>query len=183
MAPNPYAPPTANNGSFNYPGGASQATLRGDVLVVQKNAMLPSVCMKCGTHENIRRRNAKYSWAPTWARLSLVFCTIGGAIALMLTTKRAQLALPLCGVCNSRWSTAVVAAVALVVGLVLSIFSFPVVNEPAVGGVFLLVSLVALVVVGVVVVRPRTLQVNKIDDAVIELKGVHPTAARVITGS
>jgi hypothetical protein len=181
--PNPYAAPSAQGPhGYGHSGGGGGASLRGDVLVVERNANLASVCMKCGTHDGIIRRQAKFSWSPTWARLSVIFCTIGGAIALAITTKRAQLAVPLCVPCNARWSSAVGALIAGIVLLVLGIFSFRLSSEPAFGGIFFFVALAAFVGLAIGFVKPRMLQVNKIDDAFIELKGVHPSAARELSG-
>lgn len=182
MAPNPYAAPSAHGGPHVHGGGTGQVSVRGDVLVVAKESALPGVCFKCGTQENIVRRDAKFSWTPTWARLSVILCTIGGLIAILVTTKKARLALPLCAPCNARWSSAIAALIGGVVALVAGIFSFRLFDEPAIGAVFFFVCFGAFLGLMLGFVRPRILQVHKIDDHVIELKGVHPVACRVLTG-
>jgi hypothetical protein len=181
MAQNPYAAPNPHGSSFGYVNG-SQATLLGDVLAIRKDAALPDVCMKCGTHDSIVRRQAKFSWTPMWARLSIVLCTIVGLIAMAVTTKRATLSLPLCAPCNARWSSAVVALIVGIVALVGGVFTFRLFDEPAVGGVLFFVCLAGFIGIAIGYVKPRMLQVHKIDDQMIELKGFHPGAARVLTG-
>jgi hypothetical protein len=183
MALNPYAAPSAHGGPHGYGAGTgSPVTLRGDVLIVPKNAALPNVCMKCGTQENIVRRTAKFSWTPIWARFSILICTVVGLVVIAITTKRGQLSVPLCTPCNARWSSAVVALIAGVVALIAGIMSFSLFDEPAIGAVLFFVSLAGCIGLGVGVVKPRMLQVHKIDDHVIELKGCNPIAARVIVG-
>ena len=179
MIGNPYAAPTAPS----YGGGVRSyfATMHGDVLVVQKQAALPPVCMKCGTNHDIQRRSAKFQWTPMWARMMVVLCTIGGAIAMLLTTKKAQLDVPLCAPCNARWGQAVAALVGGIVALVLSIFGIGQLHE--VGGILFVVVLAGFIGLMFAFVRPRMLQVHKIDEQNVELKGVHPAAAQAIVGA
>jgi hypothetical protein len=179
MIANPYAAPTAPV----HGGGVRSyfATMQGEVLVLQKQSpALPAVCMKCGTTHDIQRRNAKFQWTPMWARMMVVLCTIGGAIAMLLTTKKAQLDIPLCAPCNARWGQAVAALIGGIVALVLSIFAIGQFHE--VGGILFGVVLVGFIGLALGFVKPRMLQVNKIDDQNVELKGVHPEAARAIVG-
>lgn len=176
MAMNPYAAPAAPivaGGVRSY-----YAAMQGDVLVVQKEAALPPICMKCGTRDNIVRRNAKFQWTPVWARLMVVVCTLGGAIAMLLTTKKASLAVPLCAPCNARWGQAVAALIVGIVALVGSIFGIGQLHEA--GIILFVVVLLAFVGLMLGFVRQRMLQVHKIDEQNVELKGVHPAAAQAI---
>src|SRR5687767_5717716 len=140
MVGNPYAAPTAAPG---YGAGGVRsyfAAMQGDVLVLQKHApALPGVCMKCGTTHEMQRRNAKFQWTPMWARLLVPFCTIVGAIAMLITTKKAQLDIPLCASCNARWGQAFAAIIGGVVALVLSLFSIQALEQ--VGAVLFFVVL------------------------------------------
>jgi hypothetical protein len=155
--------------------------MQGDVLVLQKHATaLPAVCMKCGTTHDIQRRKAKFQWTPMWARMMIVLCTIGGAIAMLVTTKKAQLDIPLCAPCNARWGQAVAAIIGGVVALVLAIVGIGQLHEA--GAVVFFVVLAAFIGLMLAFVKPRMLQVQKIDDQNVELKGVHPEAARAIVG-
>ncbi len=180
MTPNPYAAPGAPFPSAG--GGATGgATLEGDVLVVSKHGHLPDVCIKCAARENIVRRDAKLSWTPTWARLSVVFCTVLGAVAILVTTKRAQLSLPLCAPCNAGWSTASKALIAAVIGLVIGLMSFSYV-DPTIGAVVAGLGIAGFVLVMLLFVRPRMVQVVLIDDHVVKLKGFHADAGRILAG-
>jgi hypothetical protein len=182
---NPYAAPNPH-GSYGAPPnqvGYAQATLRGDVLIVERNAHLNGVCMKCGARDGLMARKAKFSWTPMWARLSVIFCTILGAIAIMVTTKRAELSVPLCASCNAGWSKATSATIGGVVLLVAGIFSFRLFDEPAIGGVVFFVALAAFIGILVGFARPKMLHAEKIDDQFVELKGVAPSAASFLSGA
>ena len=172
MTANPYAAPTAGASPYGASGVRSYyAAMQGDVLVLQKHApALPGVCMKCGTTHDIQRRNVKFQWTPMWARM----------IAMLVTTKKAQLEIPLCAPCNAKWGQAVAALIGGIVALVLSIFGIGQLHE--VGGILFFVVLAAFIGLMLGFVKPRMLQVHKIDDQNVELKGVHPEAARAIAG-
>jgi hypothetical protein len=175
---NPYAAPGAPVGSH---GSGGSARLEGDVLVVTKDAAMPSVCIKCGTHDGIMRRQAKFQWTPVWARISIVLCTVGGLIAILVTTKRATLAVPLCVPCNQRWGQAVVALIVGIVALVGSVFLLTTGrDDPTLGFVGFGIAFVAFLVIMLAFVKPRMLQVDKIDDREVRLKGFHPGAGQEI---
>jgi hypothetical protein len=174
---NPYAAP----GDPSDPGhkrGDYHARLDGDVLIVGRDARLPSVCIKCASHQDIVHRPSKFQWTPPWARF-LVFCGIG-VLIMLVTTKRAELAMPLCPACNARWSAARHALIGGSVILVLSLLALRLGDDPGAMLPLVGVVLVAFVIVALVYVKPRMLQVRKIDDQVVELKGCHTGAAREI---
>lgn len=184
--PNPYAPPEDDappERRKRRKRDRYEARLVGDSLVVSRDAELPSVCLKCGTRDDIVRRDAKFQWTPVWARF-LVFCVIG-AIIMLATTKRASLHVPLCARCNARWGAARAVAIGGVIALVASFLWMRFGDEqPLFGLGLLLAAVAAFVVTAVVYVRPRTLQAKRIDDAEITLKGVAPAAAQeIIDGS
>jgi hypothetical protein len=176
---NPYAPPGGYPGQ-NHPHHS--ARLEGDVLVVAKDSYLPDVCLKCAARDGIVRRQAKFQWTPVWARLSIIFCTIGGLIVMLLTTKKGGLSVPLCQPCNARWGQAVTALIVSVVFLVAGLLTFRFFDEPAIGGIVFVVVLGGFIGVMLGFVRPRMLQVDKIDDQFIYLKGFHASAGREVTG-
>lgn len=185
--PNPYAPPAGEAPpearKKKRRRGRYTARFAGEALVVSRDAELPSVCMKCGMHDEIVRREAKLQWTPIWARF-LVFCLIG-AILMLVTTKRATLQVPLCVRCDARWGAArnvtIVGAVALVGAFMLMRFSD---EQRQLGLVLLFAVLLAFVLVSVTFVKPRMLQVQRIDDAELILKGVAPAAAQeIVDGS
>lgn len=185
---NPYAPP----GDPTEPGGAEPrkekkksraayyARLEGEVLIVGRDTDFPSVCIKCASHQGVERRGAKFQWTPMWARMSVILCALGGLIAMAITTKRAALQLPLCRVCNKRWSVARNTLIGGVVALVLSMLTLRLGDDPQAFLPLIGVVIVGFLVVALAYVKPRMLQVRKIDDQFIELKGCHPDAAQEI---
>jgi tetrahydromethanopterin S-methyltransferase subunit C len=155
--------------------------MAGDLLVVSRDAELPSVCMKCGMRDEIVRRNVKFQWTPVWARF-LVFCLVG-AIIMLVTTKRANLEVPLCVRCDAQWGTARTGTIVGVVALLAALVAMRVSDEHgALALGVLAVVLAAFVTFSVLYVRPRMLQVKRIDDAELTLKGVAPAAAEYISG-
>lgn len=180
---NPYeAPKGSGGGELPARRGKYYARLEGDKLVVQKDAELPAVCMKCGTHDGIMRRKAKFQWTPVWARVLIPFCWPAGLVAMLVTTKRGQLDVPLCVPCNVRWTQAIAAIVVGVVLLVGGVFAIRAFDEPGAGFLVLGVAFVAFLVLAVAFARPRMLIADPIDEANLTLKGVHPGAAREIAG-
>ncbi|MDB4938280.1 MAG: hypothetical protein JWP87_5252 [Labilithrix sp.] len=184
---NPYAAPapaTDDGPRKKKKKGRYSARLDGDALVVAnaKHAPLfPEVCMKCGAHEGILRRKVQFRWRPVWARF-LVFCIIG-LVILVVTTRRANLEIPLCASCNERWSAARNAGIAGIVVLVAALIAVRSTGagRAELGGLFALVA--AFVALAYVFIRPRVLPVKRIDDAEISLRGVHPRAAEEIVAA
>jgi hypothetical protein len=117
-----------------------------------------------------------------WARMLIPFCWPAGLIAFLVTTKRGQLAVPLCVPCNGRWTqgvAAIVVGVVLLVGAFLG-FSFGGTDDRSLGVAAIAVALVVFLVLALAVARPRMLVVDRIDDTNIYLKGFDPNAAREI---
>lgn len=177
----PYAPPRAAGGPGAWSSGG--ARLDGEDLVLERGATLPAVCIKCGTHEGVAHQPKKFQWTPLWARLSIVFCTIGGIIAMLVTQKKAELSLPLCGGCAHRWNQARTGTIVGVVVLLVLIFGARVSEEPAVFGIGALLGIGGFIALSMIFVRPRVLTVQKIDDATVRLRGFSPEAARAFTAS
>ena len=92
------------------------AHLDGKALVLSHDAPLVDVCMKCGSHDGITRREVVFSWSPVWVRY-LVFCLIGVLLQLIMRV-RASVVVPLCAPCNARWSHARYATIGSIVALV-----------------------------------------------------------------
>jgi hypothetical protein len=180
--PNPYAPPARDDApeGEKKKRGRYAARFAGKELVLSGAGELPSVCMKCGTHDGIMRRSAKLQWTPVWARF-LVFCVIG-PILMLVTTKRAVLDVPLCVPCNERWNAARNATVVAVVGLVGAFLwlRFGPEETAKTALVALVVAIAVFIVVLVSFVKPRTLRATKITDTEVTLGGVDPRAAQEI---
>lgn len=180
--PNPYAPPAdvepeperrkKKKKRKNRP-----CEMDGEVMVVPRDAELPLVCMKCGGDgSDVVHVKKKFQWTPQWARF-LVACGGIGAIVMLVTTKRAELMVPLCPICAKRWRVATTLLIVAVVALVASIFAIRVPDDPTQGFVFFGFALVGLIVASVVM-RPRILQPKLIDENHVHLKGVHDNACR-----
>jgi hypothetical protein len=184
---NPYAPPgdPTPGTKRGAGGGRYSARLEGDAretLVVSRDAELPSVCLKCGSHADIMRRTTPLQWTPVWARF-LMFCVIG-LVIMLVTTKRATLQIPLCVPCNARWAAARKASVVGVVAIVGAFIAMRTMDDPMPGLVILGLAVAGFVAFSISFVRPRTLRVKRIDEREIHLADVHPSAAReVVEGS
>jgi hypothetical protein len=183
---NPYTPPVHDDDARLPPltGGASWD---GTSLTVPKQFSFPRVCLKCGSHEVHTRRTQKFAFTPMWARLLVVVCWPGAVVAMLLTTKRATLELPLCDPCHTRWRQARTVGTVLmllaVVGLLTAAFASGASHSEAAAGLLPLVTLVVIGVLALVVnkfVRPRILQAKKVDDERVTLNGVHPTAGQFV---
>jgi hypothetical protein len=187
---NPYAPP--QNDAVSGPAGSyaarGRAYVQGGCLIVEKEASLPDVCLKCGTTSSLTRRSQKFQYTPPWVIFLFLVCTLGGIIAFLMTIKRATLLLPLCGECDRRWTSAKWAVGLGIVGLVLSVFlviPLASISKDAVAfvPVLLILAVVGFVVLMVAYVKPRMLQVKKIDDTTITLAGVPENAANAIAAA
>jgi len=180
---NPYAAPQMDGHDLPAGGmGGGPARLEGKAVVVPKGAYLPNLCVKCATAEGLTRKNHKFAWTPVWARVMIAFCTIGGIVAILVTTKRAALELPFCAPClkrlsNARWLAAAAAIVTVLIFLGVFLVPDQLAWLPA---VLALVGLIGLIVVLAAVVRPRGVQCNKIDATSISLLGIDPRTTQVI---
>jgi len=179
----------------------------GRLLVVEKNARLPDVCLKCGAVQGLTRRRQKFQHSPWW--VSLLFAPTGllafqdtgfsmlapwgpvlGMILALAGTKHATLDLALCARCRRRWTAAILAMVAAVMApfigvlvLVASILrALSAAVRPSIStgaGIFALSVLVPIVIY-FAYVGPRLLGVERIDAKTITLARVHPDAAALI---
>ena len=164
------------------------AYVQGEDLVVTKLAPLPDVCVKCGTREGLARKLKKFTWVSPWVWLLAIVSVLIAAIIAAILQKRGELWLPLCARCKSRWTIATVSMVLTVLGIFAAIF-LPLIIAGAFDAgdaipILLLVSfvlwIVGLVLVSLLVVKPRTIWPKKIDDRVLTLRGVHPDARAAI---
>src|SRR5262245_28271302 len=97
----------------------------GGTLLVEKNATLPEVCVKCGVTSGLTRKRQRFQYTPPWG---FVFFGLTGFVAypdptiamfgslsplfglacVLLTTRRAEIEIELCAPCKQRWTTAVI---------------------------------------------------------------------------
>ena len=94
--------------------------------------------------------------------------------------ERASLVIPLCPRCNARWSVARYATAGTVVMLVLALVAARVLGPNQTARVVMIGTIAAIVLVRILVVRPRVLQVHHLDENAISFKGVDPEAEKEI---
>ena len=180
---NPYAAPS---------GGASIEQRRefiahriGHNLVVEKNAALPDVCVKCGSDDVAERRKQDFAFTPQWVMMLVVISPLIAGIAMLITQKRGTLHLPLCSDCAYRWRRAVsrvrMAALWMVAAIVIALVCAAN-DEGFLAVIFGISSIVPLIVVGVNN-RKWTMKSIKVDQSTITLADVHPAAIEAILES
>jgi hypothetical protein len=185
---NPYAPPQAQQPSPYYanPGqGSFQAWIEGDALSVEKEAPLPDCCMKCGSPSIAIRRNQQFAWTPQWVYLLFLVSGLIAIILALVLQKKGRLHVPLCANCAQRWSQGLLLLWLSIGWLIVGIIAgglFLGNDLPEVGVPLMISAFVALIVVAVMN-RNRFLRAKRIDDRIITLLLVHPTAAQAIVAA
>ena len=179
----------------------------GRLLVVEKDASLPDVCVKCGATAGLTRRRHRFQYMPPWPLLFLaptvlaaspntalsMLAMAGPLVAMFVmlgTTRKARLDLALCVGCKRRWTRAVLvmalAATAPFVGLLAVMGSIlrslhEASSTPLLTGLGAVgLSLLVPIFVYFTYVAPRLLGVKRIDSKTITLSRVHPNAAELI---
>lgn len=88
---NPYAPPADPTQAPQGGPHATAATVgfhrQGDELVVDKNAMLPDVCIVTGQPTGGRTQTDTAQWIPPWTIIVMVFIRLVGLILMMVMRK------------------------------------------------------------------------------------------------
>ncbi len=154
------------------------ASMDGAALVLSHDAVVPAVCMKCGSHDQITRREVVFSWSPAWVRY-LVFCLIG-IILRVLMQVRASFVVPLCARCNSRWAAARIAGIGSLVILSAALASGPLLRHYPQARFIGVAAFVLFAAVHLVFVRPRVLPVHRIDEETIAFDKVNAEATKEI---
>lgn len=180
---NPYAPPQqAAPMAYGYGVvGGYAAWPDGANLAIQKDAPLPSVCVKCGQHGS-ERRNQQFVWTPPWVFIIFVISPVIAAIVALVVQKKGRLQLPLCPTCNARWKQGTLIIVggvlfflfAMIGGIIIAANELPEVGVPLV-----IASLVAPVV-AIMIANKRSLRAAKIDERMILIPKIHPAAVQAI---
>lgn len=180
-APNPYGAPAAVPYGAYAPAGF-QAWPEGRDLAIQKEAPLPGVCMKCGSHDAPNRRNQQFVWTPPWVFIFFLISPIIGAIIMVFVQKKGRLLLPLCTPCNDRWKAGAwmlgLSVLWLIIGLISGIALSA--NDLPEVGVPLLVSGIIFFIVGIVMAQGRFLRASKVDERMITLRDVNQVAYQAI---
>lgn len=178
---NPYAAPSDDPGTHRRRDYTARRI--GLSLLVQKDAHLPDVCMKCGSHDVTERRKQTFAFTPQWA--FMLFFLAGPLIAglvMFFLQKRGTLLVPLCGDCAFRWKRARMrlglAIAWLIGGMLLGFVSLA--NDAHALGLVLFASAILAVVVVAVVNRDAMLRALRVDKTTITLDKVHPDAIDAI---
>jgi hypothetical protein len=156
------------DGRFN--GTRGELWRDGDVLVFRKGAELPRRCVKSNEPaEHFLRR--KLQWCPPWAYLGLLGGLLPFLVLAIVLTKKAEAEIGL----NDEWfhrrrTRILIAWLLCLGGLGLAIAAAVIESGVAaiIGGVTFLVGLIYTAIAVPIV------QVKRIDDDYVWLKGIHP---------
>jgi hypothetical protein len=152
---------------------------------------LPALCVKCGQDDALVPREHTFVRRPAWTYLLLFFGLVPRLLLIREVAKRGTVFVPLCRPCNSRWGTTVLAQrlavyVPLATGLALMIAG-AFTDKLELFGVALVVlfpgTIVAVVLVRLLLTRPRLLIATRIDEQAITLRGVSSIALDAIDPS
>jgi hypothetical protein len=189
-SPNPYAPPQAQYGAFAPapPGYAvPPPRVEGAAVTIAKAYALPPLCVKCGTTADLRTRNQAFAWFPAWTYLLLFLGLLPMVLVQMAVTKRANLVLPICAPCNSRWTTGrVLRTLSIVIPVLggLAVAIAGAVNDSVsvmlAGFLLIFPGVLAVIPVELLVQRPRILRATFVDDYFVTLKGFSPQVLEVM---
>jgi len=122
-AVNPYAPPRSNlQNTFESPMGQmfgeAGVWRTGNVLVMQKGAVLPNRCLVCNNPASVQFAKKMY-WHTPWLYVLLLLNALIYIIAALIARKKADVVLPLCtGHAEKRKKRATTGGLLMVVGLV-----------------------------------------------------------------
>lgn len=181
---NPYAAPQADStrGGFSGGKGKYEARREGELLIVDKQTSWAPVCVKCGSKKDLTQRMQDFQWIPPWVPLLFLVCNLAALIAFFVMRKTAKLELPLCVPCDERWGQAKTMTIVAVVLLLGAIFVPLFIGEPQAIIFGFLVGFGGFLGILLGYVKPRMLQVKKIDEHEVHLAGVHPNAIEAMVG-
>jgi hypothetical protein len=181
---NPYAPPSAEVVPVNARDTRYLAHREADgVIAIQKDVVLPAVCVKCGAREGLRTRKQQFIYTPSWVYLLLLLNIIILAIVASIVQKKGKLTFSVCQPCHSKWRNASIAwffsALLIVFGGVATIV-FAVAEQP-IAAVLMLATTIALPTYVHTKMRvPNTLRSKLVDKQLIRLVGMHDAAQEAV---
>ncbi|MFK7930763.1 MAG: hypothetical protein AB8H79_21450 [Myxococcota bacterium] len=175
---NPFSAPEAGPGGVLGTSGTDNSWIEGKNLVVPKDAVLPLVCAKCGSEEDVQHVRLKMAWVPMWVRLTILLSPLVMLILWFIFQKKADLQVGLCETHRTRRNLSRVIGGVITVGGILAgmvgCFMIDIIEEVALIGIF--AGLMG-VVVGVVVlaVGAVVLRVTKVTDTHAYVAGANET--------
>jgi hypothetical protein len=166
---NPYAPSRASlAGAAAVPAEVGGTWRDGAVLVLSREASLPSRCVRCNEPAEEPTKSRKVYWHNPWIYLLIVVNLLIYAVVALIVRKKAVVAPGLCSVHKRRRRIGIAIAWAVFLAGVASICMGVRNGDSAgLGGGMLLILLSALA--GVIV--SRILRANRIDAKYVRLKG------------
>jgi hypothetical protein len=164
---NPYRAPQSDFSGGSRAGGGERVWRDGDVLVMDRDAQLPSRCIKCNRPASTRLLR-KLSWHSPWLFLLIFAGILVYAIVAVIVRKRADVHIGLCTEHQQRRRRLSWIAWGLFGASIVSFIGSDVANTGAWVGVGFLLLLAAGVVCALAV---RAVQPVRIDDRHVRLKG------------
>lgn len=174
---NPYAPPVAAAAAH---GMSSQRgwRLEGDLLIVDKGATLPNLCLYNGTAVAGGPTQKTLTWVPPWVSI-LAISPLIFLIVYLIVKKTGALGYYLSDEAKKRRTTGVLLAVGSFALFMISMFAATGTDEP----VFILVGFVLFFVLLIVgLFRSRVFAIKRIDESTIQLK-LPPDAVRAFASA
>ena len=171
LVPSYGLPPPASGpiNAYSYPGAGIWR--QGSVLVFHKSATLPDRCMRCNAPALGTRVNKTLYWHHPALALLILLGVLIYAIVAMVVRKSAKVSLGFCDLHKSRRTTMLITGWLL---FALSIAAFIVAAGANAGGLALVGVALLFATIVVFLLAGRFIQVKKIDDQYVWLKGVHP---------
>ncbi|HEX5462179.1 MAG TPA: hypothetical protein VFX20_19595 [Steroidobacteraceae bacterium] len=166
---NPYAPSRASlAGAAVTPSVSGGAWRDGTVLILTREASLPSRCVRCNEPSAEPTKTRRIYWHSPWLYLLILANFLIYALVALIVRKKAVVAPGLCSAHKKRRLTGIVTAWALLIAGFALMFMGITGGKPGVAVVGLLLILVALLVSASVT---RIVRAKRIDAQYIQLKG------------
>jgi hypothetical protein len=151
----------------------------GNIMVMQKGALLPNRCIKTNDTEDLRFKKINLRWHSPWIYLTIFAGLLVYVIVALICTKKATIEIPISrSVLRRRlifliatWVCAFAGIFAFIYGI---IASGSISNTDNIALLFMFSVLMFIVAVIVYVIGGRFITASKIDDYYVWIKGVNP---------
>lgn len=169
---NPYAPSAASlAGATVTPADSGGAWRDGAVLVLTREATLPSRCVRCNGPSEEPTKSRRIYWHSPWLYLLILANILIYAVVALIVRKKAIVAPGLCSEHKKRRRIGIgIAWTLLIAGFALMFMGITGTKGLAVGGGLLLILVALLVSANV----SRIVRANRIDAQYVRLKGCGP---------
>lgn len=141
-----------------------------DILIMHKNATLPDRCIKCGDYTNGLRLKKNLRWFSPYYYLLLLVNSIVFIVVASIASKRATVEFPICPKHHESRNKAMMISWAVIGAGILSMFLIRYET------IFLLIGILVLFTGLIsIIVTSKVVDIKKIDDQHVWLKGVNKT--------